>query len=167
MAPSKTIIPIVERRPPPSLAQSPRLEFLDLGVSPAMSGTIPAQLPTLVNLTMLNLDNSLLSGTIPGTFSQLARLDTLWLGKTRLSGTVPAELGGLPLTGLTLEANSFSGLIPDALCNVYPQLTSCDMSGNSFACPLPAACNASLEQGCGATCGGSHWPSSLPPVAVS
>ena len=85
-----------------------------------LSGTIPAAVGDLTQLTELRLNNNQLTGTIPAAVWTLTRLTTLWLHNNQLSGEIPAELGNLTaLTELRLYNNGrypnavLSGPLPD------------------------------------------------------
>ena len=84
------------------------LRFLSL----QLSGTIPASVGNLSELTQLSLGFNKLSGTIPpvGGLSQLTSLD---LGDNRCNGAIPESVGGLlQLIFLNFGTNLLSGSIP-------------------------------------------------------
>ena len=85
---------------------------LDLGFR-GLSGSIPAELGELSNLTYLSLAGNGLSGSIPAELGELSNLTYLSLAGNGLSGSIPAELGELSnLTRLDLAGNGLSGSIP-------------------------------------------------------
>jgi|EP00900_Chrysochromulina_parva_P027050 hypothetical protein len=107
---------------------------------------------------ILALDFNNLTGTLPSSVGLLSKLEDLDLEHNHLVGSVPSELGQLSsLVQLGLGGNQFSGRIPDEACAPLQRIVSgggkgqpaCDLSGNKFACPLPA-CNTTV-----ATCGGA------------
>ena len=60
-----------------------------------LSGTIPSEIGSLINLDQLFLYANGLSGTIPTEIFSLTNLVWLYLFDNQLSGTIPVELGGL------------------------------------------------------------------------
>ncbi|GAB3726663.1 NHL domain-containing protein [Spirosoma lituiforme] len=109
-----------------------------------LSGSIPASLSALTNLTGLYLYDNQLSGSIPASLSALTNLQSLYLANNQLSGTIPASLSALTnLTGLDLSNNQLSGSIPaglDALTKLQflllnkNQLTGCWPASLSALC---------------------------------
>ncbi len=104
-----------------------------------LSGTIPAELGQLTNLTGLYLHrNYELSGTIPAELGQLTNLMQLWLGENRLSGTIPEELGQLTnLIELLLNENELSGTIPEELAQQLTNLTWLQLYRNQLSGTIP------------------------------
>ena len=81
-----------------------------------LSGTIPAELGDLSELSWLLLDENQLSGTIPASLGMLSSLQYLYLDENQLSGTIPASLGMLSsLQYLYLHENQLEGAIPASL----------------------------------------------------
>ena len=102
-----------------------------------LSGEIPAELGNLTNLEWLGLGRNRLSGEIPGELGSLANLQHLFLSENQLSGEIPAELGNLSnLVALYLSANQLSGEIPGELGNL-PNLLKLYLSGNRLTRCLP------------------------------
>jgi len=61
----------------------------------------------------LILDNNAISGSIPAEISNLSNLTHLYLYENQLSSSLPAELGNLiNLTDLLLNNNQLSGSLP-------------------------------------------------------
>ena len=94
---------------------SGRVTELELGDN-GLSGSIPAELGSLVNLSRLSLWSNDLTGPIPAALGRLENLFYLSLSWNRLSGPVPAWLGGMPSLGaLYLSGNELTGGIPAEL----------------------------------------------------
>ena len=81
-----------------------------------LSGTIPSELSSLSELTLLWLESNQLTGVIPAQLGSLTNLQSLKLGSNRLTGAVPTELGGLTnLWQLSLSGNELTGTLPPQL----------------------------------------------------
>ncbi|KAK1549702.1 hypothetical protein Q3G72_006456 [Acer saccharum] len=82
-------------------------------------GSIPPQISSLVNLTLLNLSSNFLNGTIPPQLCQMRKLERVFLSNNSLSGEIPSALGDIPHLGLLdLSKNMLSGSIPDSFANL-------------------------------------------------
>jgi len=78
-----------------------------------LSGSIPAELGNLSNLSNLILNFNQLTGSIPPELGNLTNLFGLYLGFNQLTGSIPRELGDLTnLRTLYLSSNQLSGSIP-------------------------------------------------------
>ncbi|MGF7138679.1 leucine-rich repeat domain-containing protein [Roseimarinus sediminis] len=100
-----------------------------------LSGTLPAELGLLDQLTLLNLRSNRLTGQLPPELGLLANLEYLYLYGNTLTGEIPAELGNLAnLKRLYLYSNQLSGAIPSELGKLtqleYLYLQSNRLSGN-------------------------------------
>ena len=106
--------------------------------STSLSGSIPAELGNLENLTQLFLSSTSLTGSIPAALGNLENLTQLWLGGNSLTGSIPKELGNLEnLTHLTLSLNPMlAGTIPKELGNLS-NLTSLALWGTSVTGSIP------------------------------
>ncbi|KAK4279020.1 hypothetical protein QN277_016786 [Acacia crassicarpa] len=152
-----------------SLSQPPsslRVTILSLGDSPGLSGSLPAAISGLTELTQLILSPGIVTGSIPPeigkltklrvislpsnrftggiptTFSSLNSLHTLDLSHNQLTGSVPPGLTLLPeLRVLILAFNSISGELP----SISSQLLHLDLKNNVVAGPLPSSLPASLR----------------------
>ena len=100
---------------PAELGQLQNLTDLRLDDN-GLTGSIPAELGQLQNLTVLSLDSNGLTGSIPAELGQLQNLTVLDLSGNELTGSIPAELGQLKnLTWLNLDGNELTGCIPNRL----------------------------------------------------
>lgn len=103
-----------------------------------LSGSIPAELGSLSELTNLRLDNNQLIGSIPAELGDLSHLKWLRLEQNQLSGSIPGELGRLSeLSFLFLWSNELTGSIPKTLGNLS-SLTSLNLSRNELIGSIPA-----------------------------
>ena len=104
-----------------------------------LTGTLPAAMGSLSNLTYLYLYNNQLSGSIPPELGSLSNLRYLLLGNNQLSGSIPPELGSLSnLAILYLSNNQLSGSIPPELGSLS-NLTFLYLSDNQLSGSIPAA----------------------------
>lgn len=77
------------------------------------TGTIPAEIRILSNLTHLDLSNNYLEGTIPEELFYLTNLEQLRLFKNFLTGTISTRIGDLDkITHFHLSHNELTGTIP-------------------------------------------------------
>jgi Leucine-rich repeat (LRR) protein len=103
---------------PADLGDLSNLTSLDLGGN-YLSSSIPPELGKLSNLTYLKLSSNQLSGSIPQELGNLSNLTNLGLAFNQLSGSIPQELGNLSkLQDLFLDDNYLSGSIPQELGNI-------------------------------------------------
>ncbi|KAD3640534.1 hypothetical protein E3N88_29757 [Mikania micrantha] len=128
----------------------------------ALSGQLPTDIFTLVNLRNLYLQDNLFSGQIPDSFSGLVNLVRVSFANNNFSGDIPGSVNNLTrLATLYLENNALTGSIPDltrtniALFNVSNnQLTGeipskfsgfpdSAFAGNSLCGKPLASCNGS------------------------
>ncbi|CAL5390297.1 unnamed protein product [Camellia sinensis] len=112
------------------------LQFLDLfGCN--FSGSIPASLGNLTQITYLDFGSNSFGGQIPLSISNLANLNTLCLDGNNLTGQILDSLGNMSqLTLLYLSGNNLNGQIPDSLGNMS-QLTLLYLSGNNLTGQIP------------------------------
>ena len=86
-----------------------------------LSGTIPSEL-ALSNgtLRLLDLQGNFLSGTIPAALAAMTQLTSVALNQNRLSGWLPTSLGGLALvTSINVSANNLSGTLGGPLAPLH------------------------------------------------
>ena len=99
-----------------------------------LTGSIPAEIGNLTNLSYLALWNNQLT-SIPAAIGNLTSLTSLNLGNNQLS-TLPAEIGNLTnLSSIDLSSNQLTS-IPAAIGNLT-SLTSLNLGGNQLS-TLPA-----------------------------
>ncbi|XP_042483540.1 LRR receptor-like serine/threonine-protein kinase EFR [Macadamia integrifolia] len=102
-----------------------------------ISGTIPAGIVNLVNLTLLDSELNFLEGIIPSGIGKLPKLQRLFLGGNKLSGHIPSSIGNLTLLyELHLEANNFNASIPSSLGNCK-HLQYLTLDHNKLQGPIP------------------------------
>ena len=124
---------------PAELYSLSKLEYLNLGDTPKLSGQIPSELGLLNFLTGLRFSASGVSGTLPSEIALLTDLEWLSLWNTKVTGTMPSELSwwgiGAESRTVELEGTQLSGTIPIGLLRVDP---SCNepLCGCYAACPL-------------------------------
>ncbi|XP_042508276.1 probable LRR receptor-like serine/threonine-protein kinase At3g47570 [Macadamia integrifolia] len=111
---------------------STQLSMLYLGWN-QISGTIPAGIENLVNLTSLGMSQNFLQGNIPPSIGKLSKLQILTLDGNKLSGQIPSSIGNLTLLyELHLEANNLNASIPSNIGNF-----TLNLSYNSLIGYLP------------------------------
>lgn len=87
------------------------------------TGTLPATLSNLTELTYFSIWNNEIGGTIPPSLGQLTKLKTLDLSYNKLTGQIPASLGNLTnLQFLHFQYNQLSGKVPASLGNLQSLL---------------------------------------------
>jgi len=105
-----------------------------------LKGPIPPEIGFLSELTVIdfNNNNQQLTGTIPATMGNLVNLTQLTLSRTGLTGTIPVEFANLTkLTLLQMHTSNFIGPIPSGVFGKMPNLSSLEIKANNFTGPLP------------------------------
>ena len=123
---------------PPELDTLINLERLGLYEN-NLTGRIPPELGTLINLEELKLDNNNLTGPIPAELGALTNLENLHLHGNDLTGSIPPELGDLHnLKLLWVAHNNLTGSIPPELGSLS-NLTGLWAAYNNLTGPLPSS----------------------------
>ncbi|CAN6177845.1 unnamed protein product [Urochloa humidicola] len=108
-----------------------------------LTGSVPASICFLSNLTRLDLAYNDLTGAFPAAaLSACAHLTFLDLSNNLFTGPLPRDFGGLsPATmeHLNLSNNSFAGEVPPAVARLLPALKSLLLDTNNFTGAYPAA----------------------------
>ena len=102
-----------------------------------MTGNIPTELGSLLDLRKLNLNSNDLTGSIPSQLGDLTALRDLSLGGNNLEGNIPTSLGGLDnLLILYLYKNQLTGGIPAELGSLS-KIEDLDLRGNQLTGIIP------------------------------
>ncbi|KAI3461142.1 hypothetical protein Pfo_017805 [Paulownia fortunei] len=108
-----------------------------------LSGDIPKELTSLVELRSLNLSGNHLTGLIPDSIGDMKQLESLDFSRNFLSGEIPNSFTVMtPLNYLNLPYNNLTGRIPEST-----QLLGMDASsfiGNNL-CGPPLTSNCSYD----------------------
>ena len=81
-----------------------------------LSGTIPTEIGTLTNLSILDFDFNQLTGTLPTELISLSKLTQFDVNDNKLSGSISVVGGlGLGMNFISLHKNAFTGVVPDAI----------------------------------------------------
>ena len=167
---------------PPSLGSLNQLtnSFIVGGMS-GITGKLPPSLGQLAPQFCFSVYETSCTGTIPSAFGSLTALGkpngqgvppAFSLNDNFLTGTLPPSLGSLSYNvAFHIENNQLTGPIPSSVCNVIKgDLQDCSMQHNCFECPLPHACDLTLNHTCRAfcrdgpgTCTPDHHPTTQPP----
>ncbi|XP_071701728.1 probable inactive receptor kinase At1g48480 [Rutidosis leptorrhynchoides] len=102
----------------------------------SLSGNLPSDIFTLVNLRNLYLQNNLFSGPIPDSFTPLVNLVRANFASNNFSGPIPGSINNLTrVATLYLENNALTGPIPDL---TRPSFAQFNVSGNQLTGEIPA-----------------------------
>ncbi|GLT82358.1 hypothetical protein SLE2022_007420 [Rubroshorea leprosula] len=116
------------------------LRLIDLS-SNKLTGEIPQQICSLLELVQLNLSRNQLTGRIPADIGQMRNLESLDLSRNQLSGQLPSSMSQLSfLSTLNLSNNNFYGRIPSS--TQLQSFSAYEFIGNSALCapPLTPTC---------------------------
>ena len=122
---------------PPELGTLVELWILDLAFN-QLTGPIPPQLGQLTDLNYLFLAYNRLTGSIPPELEQLNDLRQLWLSGNELTGAIPPGLGSLTgMTYLGIDNNELHGPIPPELGQLV-DLTRLYLHANRLSGSIPS-----------------------------
>ncbi|CAA0824280.1 disease resistance family protein / LRR family protein [Striga hermonthica] len=80
-----------------------------------LSGAIPSEVTSLVELRTLNLSRNNLTGSIPDNIGNMKQLETLDFSMNSLSGNIPGSITSMSfLNSLNLSYNHLTGRIPES-----------------------------------------------------
>ncbi len=114
-----------------------RVTYLSLA-NANLTGTIPASIGDLTELTKLNFNNNNLTGPIPAAIGNLTALIELDLRLNELSGSIPSTVGNwTSLTWLYLGGNQLTGSIPPEIGSLTG-LTYLWLFDNQLSGTIPA-----------------------------
>jgi hypothetical protein len=95
---------------------SSSLTTLDLGEN-SISGTIPTQIGSLLNLRSLRLDRNVMDGPLPDSIGNIGGLEELDVQRNLLTGQVPDSIASIgSLTSFLINTNDFTGTMSDDYC---------------------------------------------------
>merc|ERR1712196_688554 len=146
---------------PSGLASLDQLQMVHLQKN-KFTGSLPA---TMMNLTVahppmqeIDLSYNQLSGAIPetlfgpenpGPFAPTDNLKVFNLRYNAISGGIPARIiHASTMISILLGGNNMTGVIDGALDSWLTSRKYCDLSGNSWSCPLPKGVGAKCQAVC-------------------
>jgi Leucine-rich repeat (LRR) protein len=100
--------------PLPSVyAANSTMNFLDINVPNAFTGTLPEAMAQLSLFSSFYAGGNLLTGTIPDSYSQLVSLEAFYLDFNIIEGTLPPDMGALAqLQLMEVSGNLITGSLP-------------------------------------------------------
>ena len=129
------------------------MRSIDLS-SNKLTGEIPAEIFSLIELKALNLAGNMLTGLIPQGIGHLKQLESLDLSRNQLFGSIPASIADLNfLSFLNLSYNKLSGRIPSGtqiqIANPSGFIGNLALCGPPLTpnCPRDAKVNAEPPKG--------------------
>ncbi|KAL3620327.1 hypothetical protein CASFOL_035239 [Castilleja foliolosa] len=85
-----------------------------------LSGNIPMEITSLVELRSLSLSRNHLTGLIPDSIGNMKQLESLDFSRNSLSGKLPNSFTAMPsLNYMDLSYNNLTGRIPQSTCRKY------------------------------------------------
>jgi hypothetical protein len=94
-----------------------------------LAGALPHSMGNLTRLVRFRVFNNTIGGSIPQSLAQISGLRNLNIGHNSLSGILP-DFSRSVLQRLILDRNSFTGTVPETLCNLN-ELSALDLSGST------------------------------------
>jgi hypothetical protein len=104
------------------------VSYLDLNET-MLAGALPNSMGNLTRLVRFRVFNNTIGGSIPQSLVQISGLRNLNIGHNALTGILP-DFSGSVLQRLILDRNSFTGTVPETLCNLH-ELSALDLSGST------------------------------------
>ncbi|KAL2327155.1 hypothetical protein Fmac_020582 [Flemingia macrophylla] len=121
------------------------LRTLDLS-SNNLSGEIPLQVYSLIQLQSLNLSRNHFTGEISREIGSMKNLESLDLSSNKLYGEIPGSISSLSfLSFLNLSYNDFTGPIP--VGTQLQSFSASNFAGNPRLCGAPLPINCTVESG--------------------
>lgn len=103
-----------------------------------LSGSLPAELGDLPELTWIDLSDNHIAGPIPETIVGLTNVWLLRLQHNRLSGQIPSDIGSMTqLWSCELSGNALIGEVPSSVTNLTG-LVQLNLDNNALSCSDPA-----------------------------
>ncbi|MFA5740818.1 MAG: BACON domain-containing carbohydrate-binding protein [Bacteroidales bacterium] len=116
---------------PPEIGELTALKSLNLGNNPNLTGPLPKEMGSLVNLTALMAVTTGLEGSLPKEMGNLNKLTNLQLNNNNISGTIPKEWAGMTaLNNFGMFNTKISGPIPDELFTGWKNIATFLMYNN-------------------------------------
>nr|POE79079.1 putative inactive leucine-rich repeat receptor kinase xiao [Quercus suber] len=106
-----------------------------------LTGKLPIEISSLLELVVLNISKNNLIGEIPQMIGQLKQLQSLDMSRNQFSNEIPSSMSELHfLSDLDLSYNNLSGKIPSG--TQLQSFDAADFTGNWALCgpPLPNKC---------------------------
>ncbi|KAL8459284.1 hypothetical protein ACS0TY_036682 [Phlomoides rotata] len=111
-----------------------------------LSGDIPKELTSLIELRSLNLSANHLTGLVPDSIGDMKQLESLDLSRNSLSGQIPTSLARISsLNHLNLSCNNLTGRIPTST-QLQSLNASSFISNNLCGPPLQIKCSGDGDE---------------------